>query len=61
MSDSQLTPEFMENFSVDSQEVDGDFAYVVWHSGTAAPLGTDTFHIIDGKIAMQSFAAYMPG
>jgi ketosteroid isomerase-like protein len=56
----QLTPEFMEAFSLDVNEVDGDYAYIVWHSGTDAPLATDTFHVVDGKIVMQSVAIYMP-
>ncbi len=55
-----LTPEFMSEFKLDSQEIDGEYAYITWNVGAAAPLGTDTFHIVDGKIVMQSFAAYMP-
>ena len=50
---------FVENMVVDVQSVDGEYAYVTWHSGDAVPLGTDTFHVVDGKFAMQSFAAYM--
>ncbi|MCH8223920.1 MAG: nuclear transport factor 2 family protein [Chloroflexi bacterium] len=57
---TQLPPDFITNLVLDVNEVDGEYAYIVWHSGDAAPLGTDTFHIVDGKIAMQSFAAYMP-
>ncbi len=57
---TQLPPEFIEELVIDVNEVDGAYAYITWHSGTAAPLGTDTFHVVDGKIAMQSFAAYMP-
>jgi ketosteroid isomerase-like protein len=40
--------------------VNGDIAYIVWVAETADniyELGTDTFVIEDGKIAMQTFAA----
>lgn len=57
---TQLPSDFIENLVPDVNEVDGPYAYITWHSGTVAPLGTDTFHVVDGKIAMQSFAAYMP-
>jgi len=57
---TQLPPDFIENLELDAKSVDGEYAYIVWHSGDAAPLGTDTFRVVDGKIAMQSFAAYMP-
>jgi len=57
---TQLPPDFISNLVLDVNEVNGDYAYITWHSGDVAPLGTDTFHIIDGKIVMQSFAAYMP-
>ena len=57
---AQTPPDFMANLMLDVNEVDGEYAYLVWHSGDVAPLGTDTFHIVDGKIAMQSFAMYMP-
>mgnify|MGYP001272481106 CR=1 FL=1 len=41
-------------------EVSGDIGYVLWHSsnvGADVKLGTDTFRIRDGKIAVQTFAA----
>jgi ketosteroid isomerase-like protein len=47
-------------FEMDRMEVDGDVAFVVWHADCAAariPLGTDTFVVRDGKIAVQTFAA----
>ncbi len=50
---------FVANMVVDVQSIDGEYGYVTWHSGDAVPLGTDTFHVVDGKFAMQSFAAYM--
>jgi hypothetical protein len=54
-----LTPEFLGNFKLDRQEIRGDYAYITWSSGSSTPLGTDTFCIRNGKIVMQSFAAYM--
>jgi ketosteroid isomerase-like protein len=56
-----LTPEFMADFEMSRQEVDGEIAYTVWNSGSAAPLGTDTFVVRDGKIVVQTAAVYMPG
>ena len=47
-------------FTMDRVEVVGDVAYVLWHSanqGADVALGTDTFVIRDGKIAVQTFAA----
>jgi len=34
-------------------------AYLLWKSGKSAPMGTDTFWVDDGKIMVQTFAAYM--
>jgi ketosteroid isomerase-like protein len=44
----------------DARHVDGEVAYIVWHAKCAAgniALGTDTFIVKDGKIAVQTFAA----
>ena len=46
-------------FSMKAQFVEGDFAYILWTGETADnvyELGTDTFVVQDGKIAVQSFA-----
>ena len=48
------------DFTMDRLEVSGDIAYVLWHSvneGAEVTLGTDTFLVRDGKIAIQTFAA----
>jgi len=45
---------------MDRVEVVEDVAYILWHSvnqGAEVPLGTDTFLVRDGKIAIQTFAA----
>ena len=46
-------------FSLKHQSVDGDYGYILWAAETADNvyrLGTDTFVVRDGKIAVQSFA-----
>lgn len=47
-------------FHMQQQFVDGDYAFIVWTAQTADrhyELGTDTFVVRDGKIAVQSFAS----
>lgn len=47
-------------FTMDRATVEGEVAYIVWHSqheGRTVSLGTDTFVVRDGKIAVQTFAA----
>ena len=47
-------------FTMDRATVEGEVAYIVWHSendGAKVSLGTDTFVVRDGKIAVQTFAA----
>ena len=44
----------------DTLSVEGEIAYVTWHAKCASAdiaLGTDTFLVKDGKIAVQTFAA----
>ena len=46
-------------FRMTQRFVDGDYAYILWTAETADnvyELGTDTFFVRDGKIAVQSFA-----
>lgn len=48
------------SFALKHRFVDGDHAYIVWTAETADrayELGTDTFVVRDGRIAVQSFAA----
>lgn len=50
------------DFTLDRAEAEGDVAYVAWHAKTSAgviPLGTDTFVVRGGKIAVQTFAMYV--
>ena len=47
-------------FTMDTLHVADDIAYIVWHATCASAdivLGTDTFVVRDGKIAVQTFAA----
>jgi hypothetical protein len=53
-------PNFMEGFHILRQECEGDIAYLVWKKDKVFPLGTDTMVIRDGKILVQTFAAYSP-
>lgn len=49
-------------FVMDRTDVAGEIAYIVWHAKTSAgeiPVGTDTFVVRDGKIAVQTFAMHM--
>jgi ketosteroid isomerase-like protein len=46
-------------FSLTLQSFEGDYAYLLWSAETADnvyEVGTDTFVVRDGKIALQSFA-----
>ncbi len=47
-------------FVMDASHVEGEVAHIVWHADCASAevaLGTDTFVVRDGKIAVQTFAA----
>ena len=58
---ASFTQEMIDALNVQRQEIHGEYGYIIWDLGDIAPLGTDTFHVVDGKIVMQSFAVYMPG
>ena len=48
------------DFVIDASHVEGEVAYIVWHANCASAevaLGTDTFVVRDGKIAVQTIAA----
>jgi hypothetical protein len=48
----------IEDFSLRSQRVDGNIAYITWSVGSDIPLGTDTFIVNNDKIVSQTFAMY---
>ena len=48
----------IDRFSLRSQRVDGNIAFITWSVGGDIPLGTDTFVVDNGKIVSQTFAMY---
>jgi ketosteroid isomerase-like protein len=50
-------PGLMDAITLSRQEIEGDVAYIVWTAPGFVTLGTDTFFVRDGKIAVQTFAA----
>lgn len=47
-------------FTLQELLVDGEHAFIAWKAETAEnryELGTDTFHVLEGRIAVQSFAS----
>ena len=54
-----LTPEAMSNLTVIKQEIDGEFAYVIWSALPVISFAGDTFCIRDGKLVLQSFVTQM--
>jgi ketosteroid isomerase-like protein len=53
------TPEVIRQFKMDAQLAAGDIVFATWTVGETIPLGTDTFIVRDGKIAVQTAAALM--
>lgn len=50
-----LTPEAMSNLKPLRQDIDGEFAYVLWSAQPVIPFAGDTFCVHEGKITLQSF------
>src|SRR3954451_17501277 len=48
----------IDHFSLRSQRVDGNIAYITWSVGPDIPMGTDTFVVHNGRIVSQTFAMY---
>ena len=53
-------PELLAAFTLLRQDVAGEVAYILWKAEPFIPLATDTFVIRDGKILVQTFAAFVP-
>ena len=53
-------PELLAAMTLVRQDVVGEIAYILWKAEPFIPLATDTFVIRDGKILVQTFAAFMP-
>jgi hypothetical protein len=54
-----FTPESLANLKSIRQEINGDYAYILWSALPVVSFGGDTFHIRDGKIIMQAFISQM--
>ena len=54
---SNLSPGMSEALEMAQQNVEGAVTYILWKTGSFAPLGTDAFIVRDGN---QAFAAYTP-
>jgi hypothetical protein len=48
---------FFEAMRMRREEVDGDFAYIVWDREPIISRATDTFVVRDGKILFQTFTS----
>jgi ketosteroid isomerase-like protein len=55
-----LPADFIPKLAITRREVHGDVAYIAWNVPPYCPLGTDTFVVRNGKIAVQTFAFYIP-
>lgn len=53
-------PELLAAFTLLRQDVAGEVAYILWKAEPYIPLATDTFVIRDGRILVQTFAAFVP-
>ena len=53
-------PALLEAIRLLRQDIEGEVAYIVWQAEPFIPLATDTFVIRDGKIIVQTFAAFAP-
>lgn len=53
-----LPPKALERFALSSMRVASDVAYITWNVGEELPLGTDTFVVRNGKIALHTFAMH---
>jgi hypothetical protein len=47
-------PDVSANMKNIKQDINGEYAYVIWTMPPAVKLGSDTFHVHNGKIMMQS-------
>ena len=51
---------FLAAFRMQKQEFVGEMGYIVWDAAPWVQFATDTFVVRDGKIRLQTFAAYPP-
>ncbi len=51
---------FLKRFTIVRQDVIGEVAYVIWKAQPFVRVGTDTFVVRDGKIALNTFWVSSP-
>jgi len=51
-----MSSEALDEFTMLRQDVEGEIAYILWASEPYVSIGTDTFIVRNGKIAVQSIA-----
>ena len=51
---------FLKRFTIVRQDVVGEIAYVIWKAQPYVRVGTDTFIVRDGKIAINTFWVNTP-
>jgi hypothetical protein len=51
-------PEFWSAFKINSMSTAGEIAYLAWEAKPFVTLATDTLHVKDGKIAVQTFTSF---
>jgi ketosteroid isomerase-like protein len=54
-----FTPEILNSIKVVRQDIDGEVAYLAISAGATLPLATDTYIVRNGKIMVETTAAYM--
>lgn len=52
------SPEFWAAFSLGTQVIEGEVAYMTWSAGPFMPLATDTLLIRGGRIQVQTFTPF---
>jgi hypothetical protein len=51
-------PEFWSAFKILNMTVTGEVAYIAWQAKPWVALATDTFHVKDEKISVQTFTSF---
>ena len=54
----QLPAGFFDTIRIQRQEIVGEVAYILWQREPVITQATDTFVVRNGKILVQTFAAY---
>jgi hypothetical protein len=57
---ASLPADWLAQFKMNRQDVEGEIAYIFWQAPPAFPLATDTFVVRNGKILVQTFAMLAP-